>query len=122
VPPEEVVVSFNECINQRDLVGLGKLMTEDHVFIDSVGASEPGKGRCLEAWRGFFAQFPDYRNTFTQLIVRNDTVIAIGFSTCSTPVLDGPAIWSAKVSDDKVAAWRVHNDTPAMRAELQIHE
>ena len=44
-----VVVSFNDCINRRDLVGLSKLMTTDHVFIDSANNTISGKERCVEA-------------------------------------------------------------------------
>jgi ketosteroid isomerase-like protein len=117
---EEVVSRFNECINRRDLVGLAELMTDDHMFIDADGASVPGKAECVDAWRGFFAQFPDYRNTFTQLIARGDRVVIVGFSSCSVVVLDGPALWSADVRDDKVAEWRVYHDTPASRAALAL--
>ena len=47
-------------------------------------------------------------------------MVVIGYSTCSVAVLDGPALWTAEVKDDKVAHWRVYEDTPAVRAELGI--
>jgi ketosteroid isomerase-like protein len=56
--PKDVAVRFNECINRRDLGGLAELMTEDHAFTDTVGEIVAGKPACLDAWRGFFEQFP----------------------------------------------------------------
>jgi SnoaL-like domain len=61
---EAVVVAFNAAINRSDLPGLGRLMADDHRFIDTAGNTFAGKPACLEAWRGFFASFPDYRNVF----------------------------------------------------------
>jgi ketosteroid isomerase-like protein len=117
---EEVVTRFNDGINRADLDALGALMTDDHTFTDSVGAQVRGKSNCLEAWSGFFGQFPDYRNHFTELIPGDDRVVVIGYSRCSVAVLDGPALWTAEVEDDKVAHWRVYQDTPAVRAELGV--
>jgi hypothetical protein len=34
--------------------------------------------------------------------------------------LDGPAIWTAKVSGDKLAEWRVYEDTTENRTQLGI--
>jgi len=117
---EEVVVEFNAQINHRDLDGLGSLMTDDHEFIDSAGGSVLGKAHCLDAWRGFFEQFPDYLNHFTEMNARGDEVVVVGYSTCTYALLDGPALWSAKVRDGKVAQWRVYNDTSEARAGLGI--
>ena len=65
-----IVMWFNECINRRDLGGLSRLMTDDHVFTDSANNTISGKERCVEAWRGFFAAFPDYRNHFEHVVSR----------------------------------------------------
>jgi hypothetical protein len=67
---EAVVLAFNDAINRGDLPGLGRLMADDHRFIDTAGNTCTGKPACLEAWRGFFAAFPDYRNVFVN--VRSD--------------------------------------------------
>jgi hypothetical protein len=56
-----VVSSFNECINAQDIEALSAFMTDDHRFIDTAGATITGKSACLDAWRGFFTAFPDYR-------------------------------------------------------------
>ena len=81
---------FNEKINQRDLDGLVKLMTEDHVFIDNSGDSDKNM---KEGWRQFFESYPDYRNIFTSVEVSNNVAIMVGYSTCSNePRLNGPSI------------------------------
>lgn len=118
--PASAVTQFNDCINRGDLDGLVALMTEDHAFIDSEGASVPGRAACTDAWRGFFQAFPDYRNTFTELRTDGDRVTVVGYSSCATPALDGPALWSAIVRDGKVAEWRVLQDTPESRAQLNL--
>ena len=118
--PAELANRFNDCINRRDLAGLAELMTPDHVFTDAVGDRVPGKAACVEAWRGFFEQFPDYRNTFTEVISRGETAIGVGYSTCALPALQGPALWTVTVRGNQVAHWRVYSDTPEVRAELGI--
>jgi ketosteroid isomerase-like protein len=120
MPPEEVANQFNECINRRNLAGLAALMTDDHAFTDTLGATVPGKEKCVEAWRGFFEQFPDYCNTFTDLKARGQVVIAVGYSTCATEVLNGPAIWTAEIRDGQVSHWRVYKDTLEVRSQLMI--
>lgn len=117
---QALTVKFNERINDRDLNGLAALMTDDHTFIDTAGQAICGKSKCLEAWRGFFSSFPDYRNVFASLTVEDDSVVVAGHSICSDIRLDGPALWVAKVRADKLAEWRVYKDTPANRSTLGI--
>jgi ketosteroid isomerase-like protein len=115
------VLAFNEAITQRDVAALGRLMTEDHTFIDSDENLFSGREEVLGAWRGFFNAFPDYRNVWTEVLPSGDAVIAFGHSVCATePDLDGPAIWTASVRDDRVSTWRVYVDTPENRALLGL--
>lgn len=58
--PTETVLQFMDCINQRDVDKLAELMTEDHVFIDSLGNSVHGREKMRAGWRGYFALCPDY--------------------------------------------------------------
>jgi ketosteroid isomerase-like protein len=115
---QTIALQFNDCINSRDLDRLAALMTDDHTFTDSASASVHGKERVVEAWRGFFALFPDYRNIFKRIEARDQLVAIMGRSTCSEPQLDGPALWTAKIRGDQVAEWRVYTDTPANRTAL----
>lgn len=116
----DVVRRFNDAINARDLDALVALMSDDHRFVDTGGATFDGLAKAREIWRGFFASFPDYANHFERLVERAGVVAVSGHSTCSDARLAGPALWSATVRDGKVAAWRVHDDTPDVRGELGL--
>jgi ketosteroid isomerase-like protein len=102
-----VVLRFNDRINARDLAGLAALMAGDHTFVDSAGGRVAGKPACVDAWRGFFAEFPDYRNVFLTTEQAGDTVVITGYSECSVPELAGPARWTAQVRDGLVVRWQV---------------
>jgi ketosteroid isomerase-like protein len=103
-----VVTAFNEAINASDLDRLGALMTDAHRFVDSAGATIDGKVACLDAWRGFFAAFPDYRNVFEECRRTGDGLVFVrGRSVCSVPELDGPAEWRVVVRDGCVDQWQV---------------
>jgi ketosteroid isomerase-like protein len=105
---EAVVLAFNDAINAGDLGALTALMTDDHRFIDPAGAIVEGRAACAEAWRGFFAAFPDYRNEFASMTSDDAGVVEVrGHSTCSVPELVGPARWSAVVRDGRLALWQV---------------
>ena len=63
---------------------------------------------------------PDYRNIFGSLTVKDNSVTVVGRSSRSVVRLDGPALWVAKTSADKVTEWRVYDDTAANRRALGI--
>jgi len=102
------VLKFNERINLQDLEGLAELMTEDHTFIDNYGEITKGKNVVKESWRQFFKKYPDYQNMFTSVVVQDNVVVMIGYSTCPYGQLAGPSIWTAKVHTGLVSEWRVH--------------
>ena len=117
---QTLVNSFNACINARDLSGLMELMTDDHVFIDKSGNRVIGKNACENAWRGFFAAFPDYRNSFEETHSRTDIVVMSGRSSCSDSRLAGPALWTARIHNGRVCEWRVMEDTDHNRKNLSL--
>ena len=117
---QQTALTFNDCINARHIDGLAALMSDDHTFIDAVGSIIVGKAACLDAWRGFFATFPDYQNHFTEVTAHDVTVSMLGHSTCSYELLNGPAIWTARVVDEQVAEWHVYEDSPEVRRFLKI--
>jgi ketosteroid isomerase-like protein len=85
-----VVSSFNGAINAEDLDRLGELMTEAHRFVDSAGATIDGRVACVDAWRGFFAAFPDYRNVFDECRCSGDGLVFVRErSVCSVAELMG---------------------------------
>ena len=118
--PAAVIARFNGCINRRDVDGLATLMSDDHRFIDSDANVVSGKEDCLDAWRGFFDSFPDYRNIFDTLTARDDVVSIVGYSECAESSLAGPAIWTATIRGETVTEWRVYADTPKTRTRLGI--
>jgi ketosteroid isomerase-like protein len=108
-----VVLAFNEAINGRDLAALAGLMTESHRFIDSGSATVDGRIACVEAWRGFFDSFPDYRNVFDDIAEVGDGVVVVrGRSECGFAPLDGPAEWHVVVTDTRVDVWQVSEPDP----------
>jgi ketosteroid isomerase-like protein len=114
-------IAFNEAINRRDLGALEALMTGGHTFIDAEGNRVAGKDAVLDAWRGFFAAFPDYRNDWATVTSIGETVVAVGRSSCSNePALRGPAIWTARTVGHRISEWRVLEDTPATRGRLGL--
>ena len=103
-----MVTSFNDAINARDLDRLASMMNDAHRFVDSTGATIDGKAACVEAWRGFFAAFPDYRNVFDECHHEGDGLVFVrGHSACSVALLDGPAEWRVIVHDGLVDEWQV---------------
>jgi ketosteroid isomerase-like protein len=115
-----ITLRFNEKINARDLTGLGEMMTEDHIFIDIPGEVHEGRAMMVPGWFDFFKNYPDYRNNFTHIEVKDGVVIMVGFSECSHDPLDGPAIWTAKIRDGLIAEWRVYDDNTDVRKELGL--
>ena len=115
-----IALRFNERINAQDLTGLSEMMTEDHVFIDIPGEVHEGRDMMVSGWFTFFKTYPDYRNNFTNVEVKGELVIMVGFSECSYDPLDGPAIWTAKIRDGLVAEWRVYDDKVEVHKELGI--
>jgi ketosteroid isomerase-like protein len=98
---------FNERINKQDAEGLARLMTDNHKFIDSAGNITKGKDAMKNGWKDFFKEYPDYRNILTCITVQDEVVVMVGHSTCSHKLLDGPNVWTAKISGKKVSEWRV---------------
>lgn len=110
----DLVVAFNEAINARDLPALAALMHEQHEFVDPAGASLEGRAACIEAWRGFFEAFPDYRNVFDEVRDGHAGAVTVrGRSVCSLPARAGPAIWHAIVRDQLVLRWQVNDPSGA---------
>ena len=118
--PKLIALQFNECINEQNLSGLSDLMTEDHTCIIKE-ETHIGKETMTELWKQFFDMLPDYKNHFTRIESRENLVIIVGFSTCSHKPLEGPALWTARIENDRVAEWRIYDDTKENRKDLKIN-
>lgn len=106
--PIATVNRFNDAINRRDIEAIAALITDDYTFTDSGGHVETGRKNGLNSRRRFFAAFPDYRNVFERTELRGDVVTVQGRSECAEPILNGPALWSARVHNRRVREWRVY--------------
>ena len=118
--PKLTALMFNECINCRDLEGLTDLMTDGHTFIDRRNVVDRGKESMTRGWRNFFAEFPQYRNTFARVESRDDLVVLLGYAEWSRGGDPDHAIWTATIREDHVAEWRIYEDTEENRAMLRV--
>jgi hypothetical protein len=107
-------------IDSRNLTGLSDLITEDHTFIDIPGRVHEGGDTMIVGWAEFFREYPNYRNNFTSIKAKGDSVIMIDFSECSYDPLNCPAIWTAEITDGLVSEWRVYDDTEEVRRKLDV--
>jgi ketosteroid isomerase-like protein len=105
-------------------------MTEDHVFIDSLGTRIDGKQRMKAAWEGYFRMVPDYTITIDGTLVDGEVVVMLGTAQ-GTYSTDGvlrpenkwstPATWRALVRGSFVAGWRVYADNEPIRQIMARH-
>jgi uncharacterized protein (TIGR02246 family) len=117
--PLDTVLLFLDCINQRDPDKVAELMTDDHVFIDSLGQSVRGREKMRAGWQGYFAFCPDYWVSH-QEIIQNGNLVAVFGSAGGTIAAHGklppenkwqtPAAWLAVVEKGLVKEWRVYAD------------
>ena len=115
----ETVLDFIDRINRRDADELAAAMTEDHVFVDSLGQSVRGRETMRAGWRGYFALCPDYRVAHEAIFEDANTVAVFG--TAGGTIAAGgtlpaenrwriPAAWLAIVENGLVKEWRVYAD------------
>jgi ketosteroid isomerase-like protein len=115
----EVIAAFVDAINRRDVAGLSALMTDDHVFTDSLGRTVRGRAAMESGWRHYFTWFPDYEIEVTSTLGTGPEFGLFGMAR-GTYAVDGaltaenhweiPAAWRAVVRDGKLAAWLVYAD------------
>ncbi|UCG51983.1 MAG: nuclear transport factor 2 family protein [Candidatus Latescibacterota bacterium] len=123
----EVVERFVDAINSHDVDRILALTTDDHVLVDPGSHVVQGGEKLRRAWEGYFAMFPDYRISVTD-IVRGSTNIGVFGAAGGTYAVDGelpsenswtiPAAWLANVRDQKVSRWQVYADNEPVRQIL----
>ena len=117
--PVETVLLFLERINCHDAGKLAELMTEDHLFTDSLGREVRGREKMRAGWQGYFAMCPDYWVSYEETFQNGNTVAVFG-SAGGTIAVAGRlldenkwqirAAWLAVVEQGLVKAWRVCAD------------
>ena len=120
VDPKLIALQFNECINRQDTHGLVRLMTDDHTFIDRKGEAARGRDVMTRGWTEFFKSFPEYRNTFHRVQSKGNRVVLLGYATWKSGGGPDRAIWTARIEDDRVAEWRIDEDTSENRKRLGL--
>jgi len=117
--PEETVGDFMDRINRHDADSLAELMTEDHVFVDSLGQTMNGREAMRAAWRDYYAFCPDYCVSCEKILSDGHLVAAFGSAGGTIAVGGGlppenrwriPAAWLAIVESGLVKEWRVYAD------------
>jgi ketosteroid isomerase-like protein len=118
--PLEIFLQFVEAINRHDIAAIKALMTDDHLFVDSLGQRIEGAALMEHGWKGYFAMCPDYWIQASDAAARLAIVLAVGEAGGT---IDGqswrtPAAWKAIIREDKVAEWRVFADNKPVYAIL----
>jgi ketosteroid isomerase-like protein len=122
----EPVAEFVDRINARDVDGLAALMTDDHELIVFDEAPLRGRGANVNAWRGYFASFPEYVIWPHEAVSRGGVVAVLGHTTGSHLGLPDEQerkltlIWLAEVVDGRLRSWRLVEDTPDRRRSLSL--
>ena len=124
------VAQFIECINRQDVEGLCRLMTPDHLFVDSLGVEVCGRELMREGWRAYFAMVLDYHITVSKHLQAADVTAMFGQAR-GTYSPDGqvlprnrwetPAAWLTVVRDGLVAEWRVFADNEPIRRLMRTN-
>ena len=123
-----VAQRFVKAINGHDVDGLTKLMSSDHVFVDSLGNRSPASAM-RAGWQQYFTMVPDYWIKVDQIVSEGNAVILCG-SGGGTFVPKGgmvkpenkwetAAVWRALVKEGKVTEWRVYCDNEPLRERMR---
>jgi len=123
------VQRFVERINAHDASGLVALMTADHVFVDSLG-TRLLRPAIEKGWEEYFAMVPDYWVRIDRTISDGETSVLLG-EAGGTFVPGGgmmnarnewrtPAVWVARIRDEKVWEWRIYSDNEPIREKMRL--
>ena len=117
--PVQTVLEFLDRINQRNVDKLAELMTEDHVFVDSLGNQVRGREKMRAGWKGYYGMCPDYWVSHEE-IFQNGNRVAVFGSAGGTIAVNGrlptentwqaSTAWLAVVENGLVKEWRVYAD------------
>ncbi len=122
--PKDIALAFIEGINARSPEMLTALMTEDHQFIDSLGARISGREVMRTGWTGYFQMIPDYTVDVEECLCSENVVVLLGAAS-GTYSRGGPLLpedrWQtalavrAEIRGGGVAKWQVYADNEPLR-------
>jgi ketosteroid isomerase-like protein len=112
VNPVRIFERFIAAINHHDINSLTSLMTEDHLFVDSLANQVQGAKFMEGGWRGYFDMCPDYWIRIRKQLVEQDTVLATGEAggTIDNTPWRTPVAIEAVIRTGAVSEWRVFAD------------
>jgi ketosteroid isomerase-like protein len=123
----ETVLAFIHAINQHDVRMMCDLMTNDHLFTDSLGGTVRGKDELRKAWISYFYLVPDFHITCSEMLQRGGSVGLFGKASGTCKIGKGllpenaweiPASWRAAVKDGRVSEWQTYADNEPVRIIL----
>lgn len=128
VAATEIAQKFVKAIHAHDTDGLTKLMSSDHVFVDSLGNRAPASAM-RSGWQGYFTMVPDYWIKVDQIVSEGNVIFLCG-SAGGTFVPKGgmmkpenkwetPAVLRAVLKEGKIAEWRVYCDNEPIREKMR---
>jgi uncharacterized protein (TIGR02246 family) len=116
--------AFVNAINRQSPEEIAGLMTEDHVFIDSLGTRVTGRQQMKKGWQGYFSMVPDYAIAVDETFADGSVVVMLGAAqgtySSGGPLKpenrwQTPAAWRAVVRGSSIAEWRVYADNEPIR-------
>lgn len=123
-PILEVALQFADAINRQNTADLTRLMSKNHVFVDSLGKVVEGRETMEAGWAAYFRMVPDYTVLIDETYSHGPIVVMLGTAR-GTYTKDGrllpenkwqtPAAWRATVQNGQVTEWRVYADNDPMR-------
>jgi ketosteroid isomerase-like protein len=121
---KHVAHAFVNAINHQSVDEIADSMTDDHVFVDSLGTRVVGKQRMKAGWEGYFRMVPDYTIAIEETHV-DGTVVVMLRTAQGTYSTDGalrpenkwstPATWRGLIRGSLVAEWRIYADNEPIR-------
>jgi len=120
--------AFVEAINRQSVEEIARLMSQDHVFVDSGGMRVQGRQKMKAGWQAYFRLVPDYTITIEETLVKGFVVVLLGTAQ-GTYSADGrleaenrwrtPAAWKAVIRAGLVSEWRVYADLEPLRLVME---
>jgi uncharacterized protein (TIGR02246 family) len=116
--------AFIDAINRRSPEEIASLMTDDHVFVDSLGARVAGREQMKKGWEYYFGMVPDYTISVDESFASGPVVVMLGAAqgtySSGGPLKpenrwQTPAAWRAVVQGQLIAEWRVYADNEPIR-------
>jgi len=122
--PLETAMEFIKCINSGNANSVCELMTEDHIFQDSLGKRFLGRDRVRQGWTAYFKMISGYQIHAEEFFQTDDRLAIFGTASgnyagdgakSADKFWEVPAAWRAVVRDGLIAEWRVYADNQPLR-------